>query len=93
MYFDCVEEREENGSFYVVAVDVQSERAYVVSSNAVINTSVSGFDGFKLAIVVGADKYVFRGELKSKEEMNEFSKRIGRLIMGADYKTNSIHRL
>lgn len=90
MYFDHVEEREENGSFYIVAIDTQSGNSYLVNNHSVIQTSTSSLEGFKLVISAYPDTYVYRGTFQSKEEMEKLSKEIGKLIMSADYKTNSI---
>lgn len=92
MYFDHVEEREENGSFYIVAIDAQSGSEYLVNNLAVIQTSASSLEVFKLAISTPPDKYVYRGTFQSKEQMERFSKEITKLIMSADFKTNSIFR-
>ncbi|SFW53715.1 hypothetical protein SAMN03159511_4271 [Pseudomonas sp. NFACC19-2] len=92
MYFDYLEEREENGSFYIVAVDKQSETAYIINNTAIIKTAASSLDGFQLTISVYPDTYVYRGKFQSKKEMEDLSKNMSTLIMSADFKTNSIHR-
>lgn len=90
MYFDYVEERESNGSFYVVAVDSESRREYVLSSRAVIRSSACTLEGHKLAVSIYPETYIYRGKLTSKEQANELSQTIGRLIINADFKSNSI---
>lgn len=67
MYFDYLEEREKNGSFYIVAVDTQSKKAYIINNTAIIQTTESS-DGFKLAISVNPDRYVYREKLNQKKK-------------------------
>ncbi|MDP9512503.1 hypothetical protein Q7O56_26085 [Pseudomonas protegens] len=90
MYFDHIEEREENGSFYIVAIDTKSGNTYLINNHAIIQTSTSSLEGFRLVISVHPDTYVYRGNFQSKEEMEKLSKEIGKLIISADFKTNSI---
>lgn len=92
MYFDDIEELEENGSFYVIAKDKESGNAYVVTSPARVETSASAYDGYILRVSAPPNTYVYRGEFQSKEEMERFADRIIKLITAADFKTNSIYR-
>lgn len=90
-YFDDVAEEIINGKFYAVVIDSKSSSKYLLATNVVVKTSISGFEGIKLSISCLSDKYQYRGVLHTEEEMKSMSDKIMQIAHQADWKNNSIH--
>ncbi|SBT60914.1 Uncharacterised protein [Plesiomonas shigelloides] len=90
-YFDDVVEEVINGKFYAVIIYSETSSRYVMADDVVIETSISGFEGIQLTIKCLPNKYSYRGELHSEEEMKRLSDKIMKIAHEVDWKNNSIH--
>ncbi|MBD1557576.1 hypothetical protein HC752_11605 [Vibrio sp. S9_S30] len=90
-FFDDVVEVENNGQFFAIALDSETDEQRKLTMDLRIDTSICSFEGIKLSIVCFPDVYVYRGKLDSDEEAKALSDKIMQLANNVDWKNNSIH--